>query len=325
MDEARPLFLDVDTGVDDALAILLAMRSSSLQLVGVTTVSGNTSSVQAARNTRFLLEQFGEHDQVPVVAGATHALQGREPQIDSAIHGVDGLGGVYANHACSEEPSGAADDADAERAVDLLLEAAGRYRDELTLVATGPLTHLALAARRDAAVLSKVGRVLAMGGAFDFSGNVTPVAEFNASCDPEAYEVLLEAGISVELFPLDVTRRVQLLRSALNERLGLPAPELNLIRELTGSYMDFHQGRSGLDGCYIHDALPVAAAAGWDGFGIRTTAVAVDTSQTADRGRTVWCSDADRVRWRVAVDVDPEAFLVWYWQQVARGSSSTGC
>jgi purine nucleosidase len=316
MSEARPLFLDVDTGVDDALAVLLAARSTSLQVVGVTAVSGNTSSAQATRNTRFLLEEFGEDANVRVIAGATHALDGREPQIDSTIHGIDGLGGVYAAQARSAEPRDPPDAPAADRAVDFLLEAAARHGDGLTLVATGPLTHLALAAQRDPTVLSSVGRILAMGGALDVSGNVTPVAEFNTYCDPEAYEVLLGAGIAIDLFPLDVTRKVCLLRSALTEKLGLPAGELKLIREMTAGYMDFHQRRSGLDGAYIHDALPVAAAAGWDGFRYRHAAVAVDTSPTAERGRTVWSSSTDRAPWRVAVDLDPEAFLAWYWRQV---------
>ena len=314
MDTERPVFLDVDTGVDDALAIVLALRTQTLRLVGVTTVSGNTSSLQAARNTRFLCREFAPDPSVPVVAGATHALNGSVPEIDPMIHGADGLGGVYRAHAGGDSR---AETASGDCAVDALLDAAAKYGDALTVVATGPLTNLALAARRDRRALASVGRILVMGGALDVAGNVTPHAEFNTYSDPEAYEALLADGVSIELFPLDVTRKVSLLRSTLTEDLGLPAHELSLLREMTAGYMDFHRRRSGLDGAHIHDALPVAAAAGWGGFRYRSGLVQIDATAGEERGRTAWATRKAGTPWRVAVDLDAGEFLEWYWGKVA--------
>ena len=166
MNATRPLLLDVDTGVDDALAILLALHHPDLDLVGITIVSGNCHGEQAALNTSCLLRQFSPSSSFPLRIGALEALNGRVPLPADHVHGADGLGGVSERFWRGRE-SEQAPVLENRDGVGFILEMARRYEDRLTIVATGPLTNLALAAREDPVLLRKVGRVLVMGARSD--------------------------------------------------------------------------------------------------------------------------------------------------------------
>lgn len=312
------LLMDVDTGVDDALAILLALHAPRLNLVAITTVSGNCSSERAALNTACLLRQFSPRPEIPLRVGALESLDGNVPAAAHHIHGADGLGGVSGAFWAGRAPEQGEILAKRD-SVEFLLEACGTYEDALTIVATGPLTNLALAARRDPARFRRVGEVLVMGGAVERAGNVTDVAEFNVYCDPEAYRVVLEAGLSITLFPLDVTEKVVLTRSGLQGSSRVEAPRLSLIRDMTGFSMDFHARKNGIDGCFVHDALPVACLLDASLFEFRDGKIDVDTSRTSQRGRLRW---RDRGEYgydaRVATEVDAERFFELFWGELAR-------
>lgn len=310
--------MDVDTGVDDALAILLALHRPDLDLVGITTVSGNCSSEEAALNTTFLLRQFSAAPPIPVHVGALESLEGRTPTPADHVHGADGLGGVsegYWSRRQSEQSQVLAH----RDGVEFLLEMARRYADRLTVVATGPLTNLALAAREDTTALRRVGRVLVMGGAVERGGNVTESAEFNVHCDPGAYGVVFEAGIRLTLFPLDVTEKVILSRSRLADDSGLDEAKLRLIGDMTSTYMKFHAGRNRIDGCFVHDALPVAWLIDPSLFTLRRGKITVDQSRSRERGRMRW-SGAGEAGWdsNVAVSVNAERFFELYWDELRR-------
>ncbi len=196
------LFVDVDTGIDDAFALLYACAEPQARLVGVSTVVGNVSLANATRNTRAVLALAGRAD-IPVAPGAAVPLA-PEPRDARAVHGATGLG--YASLSDPAEPAHAA------HAVDALIAAARTHAGRLLLVATGPLTNIALAAMREPELPRLVKRFVIMGGAYLGGGNVTPSAEFNIWHDPEAARIVFRAfggpgGAPVIAVGLDVTRR----------------------------------------------------------------------------------------------------------------------
>lgn len=191
----KHVIIDCDPGIDDALALLLAAGSPSLRLLAVTTVAGNRPVATTAVNGRKILDLAGLRD-VPVYAGAARPLGYAEPRCN-LVHGEDGLGGVDLGVAAPVQDGHAAN-----RLVELLL---AHPEHSIELVATAPLTNLALAESLSPGILRRARRLLIMGGALRFPGNITPAAEFNFYADPVAAEMVLAAGANTVLFPLDVT------------------------------------------------------------------------------------------------------------------------
>jgi len=242
----RRVVLDVDTGVDDALAILLALRSPELEVLGITTVSGNVPVARCTTNTLLILEVVEAPD-IPVVTGAAAPLS-RKAFTAAEVHGPDGLGGVTRN---CPIPSRQA----RQGATEFLLEMADRFPGELTLIATGPLTNLAAAIQRDGGAMRRLKSVTVMGGAIRVPGNVAPTVEFNFAVDPEAASIVLAAGLNLTLVPLDVTEQIILTREAV-ENAGDNRVQA-FIREMTGTTMGFHRDVEGVDGMFLHDPLAV--------------------------------------------------------------------
>jgi len=252
-----PLILDVDTGVDDALALLYTVASPEVELVAVTCVAGNVPLEMVTRNTLAVLEAGGRGD-VEVAAGAASPLV-EEPRPAYEVHGPEGLG-----KAVVPEPSGAVS---ARGAVELLVEEARRRPGEILFVSTGPLTNVALALREEPRLPELFRGYALMAGAFAGTGNTLPRSEANVWFDPEAAAEVFAAFEGREPAPLaiglDVTERVVLSRAGL-DRIVAPAPDSSLgrlIADATGFYIDFETGtRPNVDGCFLHDPLAVAAA-----------------------------------------------------------------
>ncbi len=208
---ATPLLVDTDPGIDDALALLAAWSSPEVVVEVVTTVAGNVTVEQATTNVCRLLA-LRKPDPAPVVAiGAPDPLA-RQLVTATRYHGADGLGDLDDWPAVGRGELAAA--------VPLILDRARRQQRLLTIVALGPMTNLALALKADPAAMKFVGRVVAMGGAVDVPGNVTPTAEFNMYVDPEAAHRVLAAGLSLDLVPLDATRQAVLPRAGLKKALS---------------------------------------------------------------------------------------------------------
>ncbi len=246
---ARPLLLDVDTGVDDALAIILALRSPEIEVRGISTVSGNAPVDQTTRNTLLVLDLMGAQA-IPVVSGAADPLRGA-PLRAAEVHGSDGLGNVSRQFPV---PARRADSG----AVDFLLRAIRRWPGELTLVATAPLTNVAMAVQRDPQTMRLLGGLTIMGGAVRVPGNVSPLAEFNFAADPDAAAAVLAAGLPVRLIPLDVTEQVVLSRTVVEAAAG-KSPLAAFIGSMTRATFDFHRDKEGLEGMFLHDPLAVAS------------------------------------------------------------------
>jgi inosine-uridine nucleoside N-ribohydrolase len=194
-----PILIDCDPGHDDAIALLLALASPEVELLGVTTVHGNQTLAKTTANALRVLELAGRSD-VPVAAGAERPLV-REPAVAADVHGESGLDGPEL-----PEPTTAAVDA---HAVDFLAERLIAAPEPVTLIPTGPLTNVALLLARHPLAAENIERIVLMGGAIA-EGNVTPAAEFNIWVDPEAAARVFASGLDVTMIGLDVTHRALL-------------------------------------------------------------------------------------------------------------------
>jgi len=247
----RRALIDTDPGIDDALALLLAWGSPEWTVDTVTVVAGNVALQAGTLNVLRLLDLRQPSPPPLVASGAAQPLA--RPLRIAPYHGGDGLGDLP--DWPRVEPRVASTDA-----AGVIVDAARRLARNLTLVALGPLTNLAMAVERDAAAVRGVGRVVAMGGAVDVPGNVTPDAEFNAHVDPEALARVLAAGVAVDLVPLDATRQVVLERAALRSALArAPSGAADRVQRFTeyALRMDETRGRRGMD---LHDPLAVGVA-----------------------------------------------------------------
>ena len=305
-----PLILDVDTGIDDAFALLYALGRPDARLLGVSAVVGNVSLAAATRNTRAVLALAGRSD-IPVWPGAAAPLLG-DASDASDIHGETGLG-----YAVLPEPPPVA----AGHAVDAILAASREHEGRLVLVATGPLTNVALAVSRDPRLPRRLARFVAMGGAFRESGNVTAAAEFNIWHDPEAAEIVCRAfsqdgAAPAILVGLDVTRRCVLTEADI---ASLPASPLrDFLNDAGRHYFELMQTRGRPRAIVMHDPLAVAVAL--DPGLVRTQAVpvVVETRGQHTRGLTLADFRGTPGRIGVALEVEAEQFHNDYLAAVAR-------
>jgi pyrimidine-specific ribonucleoside hydrolase len=293
---ATAILLDCDPGHDDAIALLLALASPELELLGVTTVAGNQTLEKTTANAIRVLDFVGRDD-VPVAAGAAAPLV-REPFVAAYVHGETGLDGPDLPPP-SREPL-------QQHAVDFLAEQIRARKGAVTLVATGPLTNVALllALHPDA----RPERIVLMGGAIA-EGNVTPAAEFNIWADPEAAARVFASGIDLTMIGLDVTHKA-LFTPAHEQRLERRVGEM--VRALLQFYGAFHRRHYGWDGSPIHDAVAIAHVARPDLLETFERGVKVDTGAELSRGRTyvdVWRRTGWEPNAHVAVDIDADAFL----------------
>lgn len=323
MAEARvKLLIDVDTGIDDALALLHACASPEAEILGVTTVSGNVDLQRATRNTRAVLALAGRSD-IPVWPGCGRPIL-REAEDASYVHGGSGLG-----QADLPEPSPTRDE---RHAVDQILALAKAHQGDLVLVPTGPLTNIAAALTREPALARWVKRLVLMGGSFQGGGNTTPAAEFNIWHDPEAARIVFqsfgqEGAAPLVAVGLDVTRQVLLLPEHLDNLAGRIAdaprgPALTrFLADATRHYFEFIEKREGRRFFVMHDPLAVAAAIDPSLIETRRVAVDVETSGALTSGMTV----ADwRGVWKrkpnaeVAVGVKAEAMIAQFLERMER-------
>jgi inosine-uridine nucleoside N-ribohydrolase len=288
-----PILLDCDPGHDDAIALLLALASPELELRGVTTVAGNQTLEKTTANALKVLELAGRAD-VPVAVGADRPLV-RELFVADYVHGESGLDGpALPTPTASPVP---------EPAVDFL---ARRLEPGVVLVATGPLTNVALLLERGA----RPERIVLMGGAIG-EGNVTPAAEFNIWVDPEAAARVFESGVNVTMVGLDVTHQA-LFGPDRVERLRGRGRVSEVVAELLDFFGQFHRKAYGWNGSPIHDAVAVAAVMRPDVLETIRCGVRVDTEGELGRGRTN-VDRRGRMGWEpnagVAVGIDADGFL----------------
>jgi pyrimidine-specific ribonucleoside hydrolase len=274
---ARPLVIDTDPGIDDAVAILLALASPEVDLRLVTTVHGNVELARTTENALRVLHLAGRSD-VPVAAGARSPLVHPRPERAGHGHGTAGLGGV-------ELPPSPAR-VDPRPAVVALAELLESSAEPVTVAAIGPLTNLALllAVYPDAA--ARIDRLVVMGGSAARGGTVTAAAEFNVWSDPEAAQAVLASPLRTTLVGLDVTLPT-VLGAAGIVRLAAAGPIGATAAAILARYLDTARDRYGTDGVVVHDALAVTEAVLPGTLGAVRRDVVVDTGPGAGRGQTL--------------------------------------
>jgi inosine-uridine nucleoside N-ribohydrolase len=327
-DHAEPLVIDVDTGIDDALALLYACAHEKAHILGVSTVVGNVPLTHATRNTRAVLKLAGRAD-IPVWPGAPTALS-ISVRDASEIHGKTGLG-----HAVLPEPE---EQARALHAVESIIAAARGHAGRLILCATGPLTNIALAVMHEPELPRLVKRFVIMGGAYAEPGNVTPSAEFNIWHDAEAARIVFRSFGGVGAAPviaigLDVTRKTIIDESdlaAIATRIANKPHASALTRFLDDASRFYFERMEKILGKRIftmHDPLAVAVALDPTLVETRRAAVDVETSGRLTTGATIvdWRGQWGRLaNAEVAVAVDAERFRRLFFDAMDRLADGSG-
>lgn len=311
----RKLILDLDTGIDDALALAYALGSPEVELVGVTATFGNVRVAQGAANALALLDLLG-HPEVPVYLGADRALLADHEHVVPApvarIHGRDGVGDA----GLASSPREAAPDAEG-----FLLDAVRRWGDELLYVPTGPLTNLARALSDDPGLVGGLRDVTLMGGALCVPGNVTPAAEANLHNDPEAADQVLRSGVPCRVVGLDVTHQVVLGRDRTAAWRARGSEAGRVLADMTDHYIGTYERNSPwMGGCALHDPLAVACAIDPSPVGWLPIDLRVDLEGEL-RGRLIGRPEralAARKACAAAVSVDAARFLDEFVARVGR-------
>jgi purine nucleosidase len=298
----RPVILDVDTGIDDMVAILIAATAPELNLRGVTCVAGNVEIHHVARNTGKILQMVGRSD-VPVSIGAARPLQ-RRLRTAPETHGPTGTG--Y-SELRGEDPKLGSTEYTPIPAARYIGAHVRRHPGEVTVVALGPLTNLAAATLNNVDLATGARDMIWMGGTLEERGNTTDTGEWNACVDPEAAEACLSAGALRRIFPLDATQDVIFTMDDLG---ALPDTHLaRVVRDAVRFYVGFHRQADGIDGCYLHDPVTLIGSLLRPDLVTQTVTerLACDTGTDPYLAGSLYRSgDADRPPVEVAVGIDPE-------------------
>jgi len=302
VDALIPTVIDTDPGIDDALALLLAWGSPELDVLALTVVAGNAPLANTARNAARLVAARRPARLPQIALGAAAPLRRALVIAKADEHGSDGLGDAVDWLPVTGPPA-------APSAAETLVALARAHGERLTLIALGPLTNLALALRLDAEAMRTIGRVVVMGGAVDVPGNATPDAEFNIYVDPEAAGEVFDAGLRVDLVPLDATRQTRInrdqLHAALAGRLGPLAARIQAFTEQTFRVWGY---------MHLHDPLAVGLAVDESLARWQQARIAV-----GDGGQTRRAAGAPNCR--VAQVIDAKRFLALFFERLCPASS----
>ncbi|MBI3824447.1 MAG: nucleoside hydrolase [Candidatus Rokubacteria bacterium] len=296
--------------MDDALALLLAWGSPELRVLALTVVAGNAALADTVRNAGRLVAVRRPLRPPRIVPGAASPL--RRPLVTAThYHGEDGLGDVADWPAVAPPPA-------SPSAAEMLVAFARIHAERLTLVALGPLTNVALAVREDAESMRRIGRVVVMGGAVDVPGNVTPDAEFNAHVDPDAAREVFDAGLRIDLVPLDATRQAAITRKRFMVVLG-PRPHpregpSGLLARRIAALTEQAFAREGPRGMHLHDPLAVGLAV--DATLATWEPVRIAVGDGGETRRTPGPANC-----RVARVVDTDRFIDFFLERLCPASS----
>lgn len=303
----RKMILDLDTGVDDALAIAYALADPEVDLIGIVSSYGNNLLDVCAENSLKLLELLG-HTDIPVFKGLPHSCTTDHfdvMQVSKDIHGDNGIGDVElpAPSRALEEQSG----------VDFYIEAAHKYGKDLIIIPTGPMTNLAAALKKDPEIADLIGNVTFMGGALTVEGNVTPVAEANINQDPKAADEVMKSNLPLTMVGLDVTLRTLLTKNETKQWRELGTASGRAFADITDFYIDAYYNLD-IDkrGCALHD--PLAVGVGVDPSFVSTISLFMKVvyQEGPYYGRTIGDNaklNDPNPNVKVAVNVDKERYL----------------
>jgi purine nucleosidase len=312
MPESRKIIIDTDPGQDDAVAILLALASAELDVLGITAVAGNVPLALTEKNARKICELAG-HPEVKVFAGAVRPMV--RPLVTAEnVHGKTGLDGPDL-----PEPTMPLQK---QHAVDFIIETLMREEPgSVTLCPLGPLTNIALALVREPAIAPRIKEIVLMGGGFFEGGNVTPAAEFNIYVDPHAADVVLKSGIPVVMVPLDCTHKALTSAKRVAAFRGLGTKPGVAVAEMLEFFERFDESKYGTDGGPLHDPCVIAYLLKPELFSGRYINVSVETASELTMGMTVadWWGVTGREKNATYLrDVDHERFFALLIERIGR-------
>ncbi len=308
----RKIIIDTDPGQDDAIAILLALASPELEVLGITAVAGNVPLALTQRNARIVCELAGRPD-MPVFAGCDRPLK-RTLTTAEHVHGKTGLDGPQL-----PDPTMPLRDA---HAVEFLIDTLrSEAEGSVTLVPIGPLTNIATAFERAPEIAGRVAEVVLMGGAYFEVGNVTPTAEFNIFVDPEAAAIVFRSGVPLTVMPLDVTHKALTTRARIEAFRALGTEVGRMVAEWTDFFERFDMEKYGSEGAPLHDPCTIAWLLAPDLFSGRHVNVEIETGSELTLGMTV--ADWWRVTGRAPNatfmgDVDADGFFALLTERLGR-------
>lgn len=312
MTRPRKIIIDTDPGQDDAVAILLALASPELEVLGITAVAGNVPLPLTARNARIVCELAGRTD-IRVFAGCDRPMN-RELVTAEYVHGKSGLDGIALPEPTMPLAEG--------HAVDFLIQT---LRDEpegtVTLCPIGPLTNIATAFQRAPDIVPRVAEIVLMGGAYFEVGNVTPAAEFNIYVDPEAARIVFGSGVPLVVMPLDVTHKVLTTRARVEAFRALGTRVGHAVASWTDFFERYDMAKYGSEGAPLHDPCTIAYLLKPDLFSGRHINVEIETEGRFTTGMTVadWWRVTDRPANAMFMrDVDADGFYRLLTERLAR-------
>ena len=301
-DVLKKVLIDCDVGVDDAFALILAFHSPELEVKAVTGVNGNVPLDQVFENIQRVLSLIQPQEKPLIARGGDQPLKGKTLYAHS-VHGKDGLGGAKIDRKEGEEWWRF----DPAHAAELIPKLARYYPNELTLIATGPLTNVALALQKDLEGMRNLKEIVIMGGAVRTKGNVTPHAEFNIFSDPLAAKEVFESGLPITLVPLDVTHQVSLTSWWMEEKvIPLGTPFSKFVTKATG-YDPRNKKFRNREAIYLHDPLAVGVLTHPDLVKKERLAIRVETEEGEHYGQTSEANDGPMID--VCLEVDAKGFL----------------
>ena len=312
----KPILIDADPGIDDACAILLALASPELSLEGVSIVHGNCSLEQGTINGLSVLE-LGKASHIPLAKGCSSPLV-QPSLLAPETHGNTGLGYAQLPSPRSKPIR--------QHGCDFLIEKILASPGEITLVAIGPLTNVALAIRQEPRIMDSIKELIIMGGAIRHEGNTTALAEFNTFVDPHAAHIVFHAGIPITLVPLDVTYQCILTSQDLARLQKIDSPISTFIRDATQFYMEYHDDYQGIEGCVINDPLALALTFAPELCDYQELPVDVDISGGVSMGNTFadfYNYQKRPANMKVALGVRPRDFIELFLERMEKLARST--
>lgn len=299
----KKIILDVDTGIDDAFAILYAVESKKLDILGITGVNGNVPIDYVMKNTRKILKFMGRED-IRTYRGASRPLM-TEAHHEFQVHGSDGIGNALDHISVEpEEPT--------MFAPDFMIEQAEKHQGDITLIMVGPLTNLALAVRKEPRLVEWVNEVVIMGGLVSRAGmgNKLPNSEFNIFADAEAAKIVFHSGLNVKMVGLDVTHKTFLTRERMEDLKG--TKYYDFLVESSEVFRGFSKKRYRIDGCALHDPLTIGVVIDPSIVETARHFVEVETNSELNYGQTIcdfrnlWNKEPNL---EVCLDVEHEKFI----------------
>ncbi|BAF25880.1 probable uridine nucleosidase 2 [Oryza sativa Japonica Group] len=283
------VIIDTDPGIDDSVAIMMAFEAPGVKVVGLTTIFGNCTTSHATRNALILCDRAGRPE-VPVAEGSAEPLKGGKPHVADFVHGSDGLGNT-------SFPDPTTTNKVEQSAAEFLVDKVSESPGEISVLALGPLTNIALAMKKDSSFASKVKRIVVLGGAFFAAGNATPSAEANIHSDPEAADIVFTSGADIYVVGLNITTQVYFTDKDMLELRNSKGKHAQFLCDICKFYRDWHVHSYGVDALFLHDPVSFTALVHPEYFTFKKGVVRVETQgickghTSMDMGLKKWNSD----------------------------------